>query len=347
MTIGIYSPYLDTLGGGERYMLTIASCLSARHRVHLFWHDPHIIEKAQDRLSLNLQNVRVVPSIFSKSIVYRIAAMRTYDAIFYLSDGSIPVSFSKRTIIHFQQPFTHVNGGSLMNRLKLSSSRRIICNSIFTKGFIDREYGVVSDVVYPPVQTELFKHNLPKKKIILSVGRFHPVKKHAVLIDTFIQGARELNGWKLVLAGGLLPQDNEYFNFLNDKKSSAIELLPNIPFSQLQKLYQQASIYWHAAGYAEDEALHPERLEHFGIAPVEAMDALCVPFLYNGGGLREIVTHGRDGFLWKTPEELLSLTMRVIGNNKEIIKIRENAGKRSREFSEAVFCQKISALIQS
>ena len=37
MRIGIYDPYLDTLSGGEKYMLSAASCLAKEHKVFIFW----------------------------------------------------------------------------------------------------------------------------------------------------------------------------------------------------------------------------------------------------------------------------------------------------------------------
>ena len=37
MKIGIYSPYLDTLGGGERYMISLASHWSKSHEVSVYW----------------------------------------------------------------------------------------------------------------------------------------------------------------------------------------------------------------------------------------------------------------------------------------------------------------------
>ena len=37
MKIGVYDPYLDDVGGGEKYMLTTAECLSNDHDVTIFW----------------------------------------------------------------------------------------------------------------------------------------------------------------------------------------------------------------------------------------------------------------------------------------------------------------------
>ena len=99
MKIGIYSPYLDTLGGGERYMLTFAEfCLQHNWRVELFWHDPAIIPLAVERFNLNLQKLVCNQNMFASfgdhtSYVQkakRAFFLPTYDLIFWLSDGSIP-----------------------------------------------------------------------------------------------------------------------------------------------------------------------------------------------------------------------------------------------------------------
>ena len=38
MKAGIYDPYLDTLGGGERYVLAVANCwLKRGWNVNIFW----------------------------------------------------------------------------------------------------------------------------------------------------------------------------------------------------------------------------------------------------------------------------------------------------------------------
>ena len=36
MKIGIFDPYLDDLGGGEKYMMKIAQCLGKNHDVSIF-----------------------------------------------------------------------------------------------------------------------------------------------------------------------------------------------------------------------------------------------------------------------------------------------------------------------
>ena len=95
MNIGIFDPYLDTLAGGEKYMLTIAECLSKEHNVSIFWDtDVKAIKKlAFDRFGFDFSSIRFVKNIFSSrvSLFQRIQIARQYDRIVYLSDGSLPI----------------------------------------------------------------------------------------------------------------------------------------------------------------------------------------------------------------------------------------------------------------
>ncbi len=59
MKIGIYDPYLDDLGGGEKYMMTIASCLSKDHDVSIFWDSKKDLEELVERFSLDISNLKL------------------------------------------------------------------------------------------------------------------------------------------------------------------------------------------------------------------------------------------------------------------------------------------------
>ena len=90
--------------------------------------------------------------------------------------------------------------------MKFFRISKIICNSHFTKRFVDGEYGVESIVLYPPVDLNAFK---PKRKenLIIYVGRFSQLaqaKRQDVLIDAFKKMCQKrVGGWKLILAGGV------------------------------------------------------------------------------------------------------------------------------------------------
>ncbi len=314
----IVSPYLGHLGGGERYMLQIASLLQVHgYETYFAWdNDDHIVFLAK-RLGINLRKPKLHPEIsqfyFQNQPLKMYLATKRYDLIFYLSDGSIPLLGGKKNIIHMQVPFHEVGGRSLKNKFKLKTIDQIIVNSKFTKKIIDQEYGVDSLVVYPPVKLPV-KITPKKKLIILSVGRFEPslnVKKQDVLIKAFKQLSPKIPNWRLILVGGAKEGAMRWVQQLQEMATGfPIEIKPNLTYAELQKLYQQATIYWHAAGYGVDESHHPELVEHFGITTVEALNYHCLPLVVPFGGQKEILPE--ITFHWKTLDELVAKTLNFI-----------------------------------
>lgn len=353
MRIGISDPYLDDLGGGEKYMMTIAECLSKKHEVTVFWDKKEDIKELLQRFNIDLSNVAISENIFSPRVSFlkRIFTTRHYDAIIVLSDGSIPFSLSKKLVIHFQQPITGINL-DIKKRFKISKVTKIFCNSYYTKSYIDKEFEINSLVLYPPV--DLKPKKIRKENIILHVGRFRVknagignYKKQDIMINTFKRMVDEgLKDWKLVLAVGLQQKDMEEFRKLQEStRKYPIEFIINISSTKLWDIYSQAKIYWHASGFGEDLVAHPEYAEHFGISTVEAMGAGAVPVVINAGGQKEIVEDGKNGLLWNTLEELEDKTLKVINDFSLWQNLSENARKRAEFFSQKRFCEELERII--
>src|SRR4030066_896414 len=235
MKAGIYDPYLDALGGGERYTLTSADCLSRNgYEIDVFWKDKSIKRKIKERLNIKVERINFIPNTFNSN---------GYDLIFFLSDGSLPFLTAKRNILHFQVPFHGVGGRKLLNRIKLRRINHIICNFNFPKRFIDKEYGVNSMVFYPPIAVNSFKP-LVKENIILSVGRFTDLlhnKRQDVLIEVFKK--MKIKDWRLMIVGG----DEEGKKYVADLRRKAqgfpIEIITNPQFNDLKRFYGQAKIF--------------------------------------------------------------------------------------------------------
>ena len=190
--------------------------------------------------------------------------------------------------------------------------------SKFTQRWIKTYWQRESILLYPPVDVEKFSP-APKKNQILSVGRFFAGshnKKHLEMVKAFkemVDGG--LKDWELHLVGGSTPGDIHQ-DYLENVKSEAahypIFIHPDLPHLDMLKLYNESAIYWHASGYGEDETRDPVKFEHFGITTVEGMAAGCVPVVIGKGGQPEIVSHGRNGYLWNSPEQLITYTLRLI-----------------------------------
>src|SRR4051812_44405593 len=101
MKIGIYDPYLDDLGGGEKYMMTVAECLSHQHEVSIFWDNEEDLTNVKKRFQLDLDKVKLTKNIFSKNITFtkKLSESKKYDCIIFLSDGSIPFLLSPKLFL--------------------------------------------------------------------------------------------------------------------------------------------------------------------------------------------------------------------------------------------------------
>ncbi|MDE2590018.1 MAG: glycosyltransferase family 4 protein [Patescibacteria group bacterium] len=356
MKIGIFDPYLDTLGGGEKYMLTAAQCLSKRHRVSVFWDSKDVLDQAQERFGLDLSRVASVKNIFSPSVSFlsRLLVSARYDAIVYLSDGTIPVVLSRKLYVHAQFPMPWINGNSLVTKLKMLRVTKIICNSAFTKKHIDKNFDTNSVIAYPPATGEFPKFPMQKTNTILSVGRFGYVeegktfKKQEEMIKAFKRMVDNgLKQWKLILVVSFRREDKERTKFLFDAvKGYPIDIRTNVGFEDLHKLYATARIYWHATGFGEDLEKYPERAEHFGIATVQAMEQGVVPVVIDAGGQPEIVRDGENGLLWKTEEALISQTEKLIKDQKLWKSLSEHARQSVSQFSIEAFCKQILSIVK-
>lgn len=337
MKAAIYNPYLDTLGGGERYTIGVARALVAKDfRVDVEWKNASIKEKLEKRFGIDLSNVNFIENINRGD---------GYDVCFWVSDGSIPILRARKNFLHFQMPFQDVNGKTLLNRMKFFRINKIICNSYFTKKFIDKEYGVESIVIYPPVDVEKIKPRR-KENLIVSIGRFSQLaqaKRQDVLVKAFKKFFDSgFNDWKLVLAGGSEVGVDDYVRKLRKSaKGYPIRILESPSFSQIKELYGKAKIFWSASGFGVDEKKNPEKVEHFGITIVESMAAGAIPVVFSAGGHKEIVANGENGFLWKDTKDLLRETKRVVEEKGLIKKISTKVKESSKVYDYARFEKEI------
>lgn len=316
MKIGFYSPYWDTLGGGEKYMFDIARCFENEELIFLCAKESWY-KKAKEKFIVP-QNVSFIPDCKNAKGRLKKDLLKILDIFFYQCDGSLFFSPAKKNILLIQSP-AHSPKFGILNRMKLLSWKKIICNSCFTADFVSKNFRVSSVVLYPCIDKIIPSQ---KENIILSVGRFFPYlhsKKQEALIFSFRllqQTVKESKNWKLILAGSVLPSDKTYLEMLEElSKGLNIEFRINISKQEIDKLLGAAKIFWHAAGFGEDTKVHPEKAEHFGISTVEAISANCYPLVYQAGGQEEIIGRNAD-FYWKTQEELVNKTKQIIQNYK-------------------------------
>lgn len=350
----IFDPYFDTLGGGERYILSTAICL-IKHgfEVTLAWNQPGLIKKAESRFGFDLKDLKLSDKLYhlfadKAPLPIKFQVLRSFDLIFYVSDGSVPTLFGKKNLLHYQVPFQKINRAKIINQTKLLTIDKIVVNSKFTQSVIDKTLGVKKSVViYPPVDTQVFNPKNKKEKIILNVGRFvspsHP-KRQDVLIKAFKKFSQNHPDWQLVLAGGHVGEEKPLQDLKDSTKGFNIKFVINPDYPELIKLYNCAQIYWHAAGFEVDEEINPESVEHFGIVTVEAMAAGLVPVVIGKGGQNEIVDID-SGFLCQSLEDIVKHTTKLVQNPDQLKTYSAQCVLRAQNFNQDTFCQQLLRII--
>lgn len=349
----LFDPYLDTLGGGERYFISFALGLQKYgYDVEIAWKDKNDLSQAEKRFGLDLSKLIVNQDAYKlcagkSSIIERYQLTHQYDLVFWVSDGSVPLLFSANNLVHFQVPFTKLGGNFLINWVKSLFIHRLVYNSEFTREVIERHLEKDKGfVLYPPIDTDQFKSG-KKEKIILSVARFDS-PSHSKRQDILIRAFRELNtkasNYQLYLAGGLKGKKEVLDQLVKLAHGLPVKFFINPDFAELKTLYSKANYFWHAAGYGIDDHLEPEKVEHFGMTTAEAMSSGCVPVVIEKGGQKEIIQKG-SGLLFEDIPDLVNQTLRLIKDKELTDSYRRSAIKRSTRYSIKSFNQKIGQLL--
>ncbi len=214
-----------------------------------------------------------------------------------------------------------------------------LTNSNYTAYALYKHFGIESNVVYPAISWKYFEDEIDVKEdrenIIVSVGRFIPLKRHDVLIDWFKNHIKpKVPDARLLIVG--LP-DPRFLNYYEKLKKLASEVedveLVDRPLKpeEMIKYYRIAKVY-----------VHLRIGEHFGMAPVEAMSQGTIPIIPEQSGLAEIVTHGRSGFTYRTDDEALSYIIKTLTMpKKELVEMRKLAYRKAWYFNPDRFAREV------
>jgi len=362
-----YDHALHFPGGGQKYALTIASAIQNDYDVTLIGNKKVSRGDLESWYDLNLEQCKVkivdIPINQNDELINptlaEIADLNPFSPVedeIMDYDLLVNVNMTPHVNPHSLKSIflCHFPDGAQKHHFYVKNYDLLITNSKYTSGWINKKWNLeASEIVYPPVDMEC-KDEIEKENIILSVSRFEEsgTKKQFEMVKAFTEMCKNnkeiAQNWKLVLAGGST-LNNKYFNKINkyvQSRANNIELLRNLPNNDLKKLYARAKIFWHACGLNENPKKHPQRIEHFGMTTVEAMQNKCVPVVIDGGGQREIINHGKNGFKFKNEKDLKKYTSKLIKNPRLITTINEAAYKDSKKYNKTQFQDKFKVLVK-
>jgi glycosyltransferase involved in cell wall biosynthesis len=258
----------------------------------------------------------------------------------------IPITYKKRNLLSM---FVY----NFVGKKWSNGYDYYLCNSAYTAGWLKKMWNIDNSkvkIVYPPVNI-IPPHQEKKENIIIAVSRISPEKKIEYLFEGWKQIYLKYSDYKFVIVGSYNENDKislEYYEKLMDisEHCSNVQIMCNIDYETLKKLYQKSKFFWHAMGFGIDENEHAVKLEHFGMTTVEAMSAGCIPIVINAGGQKEIVEQGLSGYKWNDLNELVYYTEKLLQSDNDVInEMSFNSINRAKLFSKDVFFNNIKEIM--
>jgi hypothetical protein len=358
--IFIYSPYWNTYGGGEKYLLNLSTVLSNKFDVQATLLST---AKGVDKASLEkFSNIDLSKVAFlDVSGLSQISdIVGPEDCFIFQSNVRKIVTNAKQHAQIVQIPYKKITPASIglkllkgslresvkdIYRLKLLdfAHRRanlVLTYSTFVQKVLNANYKIQSEVLHPPIQ-DYYQEGIAKKNIILSVGRLFSGLYNNKRYDIMTEAFRKLydsglKTWQYHIIGSAA-NDEASQKMIRDLKlinqGYPIIFHINESFDILKRSYNEASIFWHGAGYGIDENNNPENVEHFGMTTVEAMSAKCIPLAVRRGGQTEILECSPVNLFWDSIDDLVCLTTKLINEPSNLNSLQEFARKRYYHYS--------------
>ena len=198
---------------------------------------------------------------------------------------------------------------------------QFIANSQFVAQRIKKYYHQDSEVIHPPVKTNLFYLANRPDKYFLMVGRFLPYKRFDLAIESFNQ-----LGLPLKIIG-----DGPEKKKLQKKAKSNIEFVGLVSDEKLKDYYAHCQAF-----------IFPQE-EDFGITAVEAMAAGRPVIAYQAGGALEIVQPGITGLFFK--EQNTDYLIEALRNFKLTDFDPKLIREKAMEFDQERFKEKIKEFV--
>lgn len=316
--VAIFYEWLNQWGGAERVLLDLLE-LYPQAVIYTLYYDKtktSWLPKNHKVISFNLKNTLIYTPFYA----YKLEQIdfSNYDLV--ISTTSVIghcLLTSPRTL--FVCYFHNINRYlyqhppvllkpllNIYKKIDLIYSRRpdyIFCNSKNVASRIKTNYNRIAQVVYPGIDTQLFKpNNLAPQKYFLIVSRLVEHKKIDLVIKTFINSPYQL---KIIGTG----REENYLKCLA-QSSNNIEFYESVDDHQLINLYQNCL-----------GLIYPQE-EDFGLTSLEVQSCGRGVIAYNRGGATETVIKNKTGIFFED-QTIKSLTQAIEKYLKQTPKVSD------------------------
>lgn len=359
MIFGVFSPTLYRTGGAELVAINMINALKHQGYKVIVSVNKKIKQKNVRKFyekSLDIDAQLVFPfhlfPPYDHFNVYTIAlqsyALRLKCDIFVDAYGFSP--FPWADIVYFQ-------GSSLLKRLSFHGLRNafffpylrlfrsiknldqkiIFANSKFSADVLMKNFPLKNlsiQVLYPPVATNFFSpENFKKSRdnVCITVSRISPEKRLELIPQIAKLTCKDIS---FIVVGSCQSQETLYsiLKLIREfKLTNRVKVLSDISRDHLRTLL------WNSKAY-----LHTMKNEAFGIAPIEAMAAGCIPIVHDSGGPKEFIP---ENLRYKTLEEAATKIESAISNWSP--EHAENVSEIATRFDEKKFATKFIKVTNS
>ena len=364
----VLNHYLYVLGGGERSSLAYAKALAdLGYDTRLVAVKHPDVSRAVDMFGDEFAGLRI-ESLPPDEIPAALKADRI--DVFVNHSFMTIVSNPARVGLYVQMfPVSRIGRNDSPTYENLQSYQRLLCCSSFTRKYTCKYWDYPPErsvVLHPPLgrdihresgRTGLWMHR--KKKQFLNVGRFNPIlhnKNQCILIEAFLDARSRhpaLRDWSLVLLGPVNVEEasGQYYRKcvqLAASEPGAVRIETAVSSRRLIKLMRESYGYVHGAGAFVKETESPEKCEHFGLAIVEAMACGCIPLVFHGGGVFDVLKIGSGGLSYLTFAGLVDGFIRLASLYGTEAGRRKQAWNRNaaRELGQAEFTRKLDRILK-
>lgn len=327
--------------------------------------DPEgVTSKYQQTLAFDNKMIR--PHLFGKltefnklwfNLIFSLFYARKYDLI--INSNNTPLFLPAKKVVHYihfpryvrvlkKEFFTTHLKSRLITRIvvgldyffsniiyalfRARHDQTYLANSAFTKSELARVHKIPLqqiETIYPPAIREESTLQPKKELFVVSIGRFSQSKNQLSQLRVAKQ-LPELN-FKLI---GFSPAGNTYLHqckdFIEKNELSNVELLVNIDFDQLHSTLERAAFFFHTT-----------ENEPFGITPVQAIDADCIPVVHDSGGPRESVPLGE--LRYADEEQAVSILRRLL--TEDHTKSRDLLKSNLKKFTNTQFMRSFALIL--
>lgn len=153
------------------------------------------------------------------------------------------------------------------------------------------------------------KYNLEHSYAVLFAGRVIPRKGLSVLIKATRHVQQQIPRTRLLIAGGGKSAYVRQLKAQARKAGVAARFLGKVPHHKIHRLYQAADCF----------VCPSQRHEAFGLVNVEAMSTGLPVIASRIGGMKEIIQHGKNGYLvsdYRNPKSFAAYIAKIAKNKQ-------------------------------